>query len=483
MTSGPIDYKYSLDLVRRINHVVDNEPKLSKIFCRDGFNLWERYQGVLWSDVKYWSVERRVVEVRTTPINLLKNLIIGLALLVISLLSLGILILMRRRVMIFTEDKIEGLYKNDTRLDSLYSAIYKQESSYLEVVHTVPSLKTLKKFLSRMRPVIYLESIDFVLSPINYFREKMSRQVVSDLGWENLSQTEKIFIQSEMVKIISCIPTTMARLKFFEFLIRVSHVSILFSIDDTRHYSEFVTAGRVCQVPTYAIQHGHFTKYHTGWIKMTHLKGEIMRPSKLLVWSEYWERELMKLGSYFTPEEINVAGGNLKIYPRNVHGNKTAVLIPYENDAPKEELRVFIMKLIDCGYEVIFKIRNDQEDKNTQLAEYGLSTSQVTVVRSIGDVLGRVGLVVGTYSTFLYDCLESLLPVAIVETSLDYGEGMVQNGLASLISKDADLGTRIAELMGTSSDELELRRSRLLGEKPVYLESTIGDIIKKYASD
>jgi hypothetical protein len=485
MSTGTIDYKYSLDLIGRINKAVESDNILAQIFTEDGFNFWERFQGVLWSDSKIWSVDRRLQDQNNSLILSFKIFATGLILLFISLAGALFAAFTKKKVLVFTEDKVEGNWRNDTRLNDLYEALDLENTPYFEVVHTIPNSETFKKFGKRNRPVVYLESVDFVFSPLFWWKRGEIETFIAKADLSAFEGEEKKFVEAELKKMIFSIRVCKAKINFLKLLIGLCRAEVLFSIDDTRHYSEFCQVGKSLGLPTYGIQHGHFTKYHTGWLKMTNLPGEVMRPSKLLVWSNYWKEELIRLGTYFKVDEIEVGGSRFSQKPEILaEREKTAILIPYEKDAPKHEVKDFIDKVLACGkFEVIFKIREGQDEKNIQLEEYGLSPQQVTVVRSVKDVFNRVGVVAGTYSTFLYDCVRDGIPTAIIETSLDYGEGMVRNGLAEFIKKGEDICAQIDRLFQTSKEELEDRREKLIGTNTPELKETLRSIIKQYASN
>ena len=44
---------------------------------------------------------------------------------------------------------------------------------------------------------------------------------------------------------------------------------------------------------------------------MTNIEAEKIKPAHTIVWSDYWKKELQRLGSYFHEEEI-VIGGQAK---------------------------------------------------------------------------------------------------------------------------------------------------------------------------
>lgn len=476
-----IDYKYSLELVRSFNKIVEGSPVLRKEFS-GRWNLLQSFQSSLFGDAKTWSKEGRLSQVKTDLTGKSKILVTGLLMTLISFLSLIIAFFYRPKLLVFTDDKVEGINHNDSRLDSLYRALDEIRGKFIELVHTIPNREMLKKFTSRLRPVIYLEAIDFIFSPAVFLKKVRIKKILEDVSLEGVAEQDRPFIRSELEKFLSIKSIIRWRVHILTTILRILGIEKVFSIDDTRHYHEIMVASKVLGIPSYAIQHGHFTKYHIGWLNVTDLEGDIIRPDKLLVWSEYWKDELLRLGTYFTNNEILVAGSKSRISETDkVKDERISILIPYEKDAYKDDVRKFIFKVLENkNIEIIFKIREGDISKLEQLEEYGLEglVGKITAVSSIEDVLERVDLVVGTYSTFLYECVEMLRPVVILKTDMDYGEGMIVNGLADSIDMNKDVMGQVEALSQLGENELRNRRSELVGSQDFTLSDTIHSIVK-----
>jgi hypothetical protein len=479
-----IDYPEALSLVERINQFVEGAPELYGIFVVKDINLLQAYQAGLFLDAKNWTKDRVLSKAPVSLFQQIKLVFVGILLCIATLSAIIWSRLCDVKVVVFTEDKIEGKYKNDFRLEPLYKTLHDTETRYVEVVHTLADRKAFKHLLDRGRPVVYLEVLDFLLAPLVLLDARRASRIIAGLDLASFG-SDSDFVHFELVKIISSRRITLARIRLFTAIYRFLNPRSIYAIDDTRHYMELMQAGNLLCVPTYAIQHGHFTKYHTGWRAMTRLPGEVMRPKVLLVWSEYWKKELLRLGTYFKESEIKVAGepSGTDLLPEDESVKRIGVLIPYEKDAPKAEMYSYIKKLLELpNVEVIFKIRID-EDKQAQLMEYGLENdiSQITVIRSLRDVANHVKVVMGTYSTLLYDWVVFGRAVVIPETSLDYGMGMVENGLADIVSRTDDIGHAVIKAATLPRQELLRRRKILLGAGTRLLSDTLRDILKTHA--
>ncbi|MDO8565344.1 MAG: hypothetical protein Q7R67_01870 [bacterium] len=463
-----LDYSRAYAVVNEINELIERDGDLRNLFLWRGWNLWQSYQGILWTDAKNWTLGQD--QMIGSTVLFLKWVIAGIAITTISFMSAAFLVLSRRTILIYSVDKLGGAYQNDQRLEPLYEALAEKQSKYVEIFHTLSTRETVKNFIKRKRPVMYLESITFILSPIIWLYSRRAKNITSKLDCNS-------FIKSEVEKFIALRVISKARIILFQALFRISGVKLIFAIDDVRHYSELMTAAQLSGIPSYGIQHGHFTKYHTGWLRANDIPGEIMRPRALLVWSEYWKRELLRLGTYFKPEEI-IVGGNLpKVEIVEAKDPKISILIPYEADAPKEEVRRYIEEIVkNSDARVILKLRPDHDEKK-QMDAYGLKSGErIIAMKSTKEALENSSLALGTYSSLLYDCVAHMIPVGILITSLDYGEGMVTNGLADFV-KNID---SINKLALTSKETLVSRRKKLLGDNDKELAGSIRDIIKQH---
>jgi hypothetical protein len=480
-----INYAYALDLLKRFNRLVENTPNLREKFVHKNWNLLQAYQASIFGDSKVWTKEQHVEALypEKSPGLLFKTIILSLAVISISLVSLIYILIFRRKILIFSGDKTDGKYLNDFRLQTLYDVVVSKKVPFVEVIHTLSDRQTIKHFFTRMRPVIFLETLDLIFVTIVMIKKKSIKNLIDSVDFHEFTNEETKFVKFELEKYLSSVPITKIRISFFSTILKITGIKAVFSIDDVRHYNELMAGAKESKVRSYAIQHGHFTKYHPGWLKETNIDKEVMRPEKLIVWSEYWKEELIRLGTYFKPGELLVGGErwNLPVSARKKDHTVT-VLIPYEKDAPKSDVREYIDRLMKISnFRVVFKIRADH-DKQSQIDEYGLAPlmGKITVVRSMRDIHWDISIALGTYSTFLYDMVAQERPVAIIETSIDYGEGMVKNGLANFIKKADDLEKSIMALINISNDDLKRRRAKLVGENPVRLVNALEVIIKQY---
>jgi hypothetical protein len=484
------DLAYGLDLLRRLNQTeVDGKPIARKTLPGTDLAVWQRFQQyLLFTDIAAYqqagsfSEYKKTIPSAAQPVPFLKSVLANIAACLLSLLGAIFLVAGRPKNLIFSGDRIsDPIHKADFRLASVYTAFMQHNESFVELLHSVPGKTLLVNAFRRGRPVIYLESIDALWYLWRFcasvFKKKEKIQFGSiPAGTDD----EHTFITYIIGKYAPLFPLVAFRIKVLSFLFRISGVKRGFMIDDTRHYHEVAEGLRIAGITSYAIQHGHFTKYHVGWRMFEEFQGlRPMRTDYLLVWSDYWKQELLALKSVFPEEAVRVAGTPRTVshFPEKKRISKDIlVLIPHETDSPKSDVVAALERLRVCkGIELYFKLRPDVPEKET-LKEYPHFPDGVRIIRHLSELPARPDVVAGIYSTFLYDLVADKIPAVILASRMDYGEGLVNNGLAEKvldISQTCSVVTRAAHL----SSEESARRAALLTSH-ARLEETITSILK-----
>lgn len=219
-------------------------------------------------------------------------------------------------------------------------------------------------------------------------------------------------------------------------LARPKHIWI---IDDMRYWDKMIVPARKLGIRLHAFQHG---RYYGGMPVTSDY------PMCLWVWSEYWKERFLQLH----PRAHVAVGGRaqakrLVIAPATAD-NIITVLVPYEASTRHEEVRPYLAALQKGGIEILLKIRQDEEEA-IQLERYGVTTS----VRELTpEVLQRIDVVLGTYSTMLYEMAALARPVGILKTSSTQAEE-----LGPLISSPQEVVEAVKKLAATPFAELQQR--------------------------
>lgn len=482
------NFSYRLDLLRRINKTLYKGKPLAECTIKGNINVWIFFQNrILFNDIKAF-VEGQPL--RTSAHMNIREIIIGFFSVFISIFALLWSLIRRKDLLIYSVDKSNSrVANNDARIDGLYKAVLKHNVSYIEYFYSLLDKNLIINFFSRSRLAFYDSGLNFIyklgrmmgiIKEVQFYPEDLDLSLFKEDG-------EKKFVKNLVDRYIRAIQRAEFKINILEKLLKIIKPKLIWAIDNTRDYHELVVASRLCGVPILAFQHGHFTKYHVGWLTDNAFKGEIPRPNKLYVWSEFWKEELLQLGTYFKEDEIEVVG--LNVFPSDMGPNVTkdgkniGILIPFEIDANKVELREYIGALLDMEDTLIyFKLRTDQ-DKSRQLELSGLADLEhprLRIVSDIKDILKKIDVVLGTYSTFLYDMVKYEIPIGLMRTSNDFGEGLVRNGLADTINSPSTVKKDLQSILQTSPSTLLGRKKKLYGESPVLMEETLHKVLKHY---
>jgi len=457
-------------LLKRISEFYKSNDELRKAFYFDGYDLWYCVQMLVFLDIKrFYGCKNKNREDcyldagrRKFPAVLLKDFAVFGFLLALSFAAFLKSLVSKKDAVVFSVDVRNSKYKSDKRIEYVYDFLNRENMRFVEVFHTVFGKKPLVNFLHRKRLAFYLEVFDFLHPLASVCRKNKFK---GDIGFCGaFSDDEVEFVKRLFAKYADAVGFLKFKMRAFAFLFSLLKVKYIFMIDDTRYYFPIVYAGKKNNIKTIAFQHGHFTKYHVGWLDYLH-GGDALKPDKLFVFSDYWKNELLRLGSYFESGDMEVFG-----YPhyaptraKKREGDFIGVLIPYETEAPKKEVLEYVKKIVACeNVKLFFKLRTDIP-KEAQIKEYFLSElrDKIVFVDDIAECAGKIDIVCGVYSSFLYDMIAYEKPVLLLKTSMDYGEGMVRNGLAEFLELSSDMCSVLRAVSRTDKKQTARRKNLL----------------------
>ncbi|WKZ29198.1 MAG: hypothetical protein QY323_00545 [Patescibacteria group bacterium] len=390
----------------------------------------------------------------------------------------------RADIVVFAVDMISADGDHDFRLDGLYRALRARNLRTVEVLHTLIGSTTLAHARSRKRAAAYHEAFEILARLWFRFcrcRPKL-RALAAALPCEAFPEGERPFIRKLALQSMEAALYAPFKVRLYRWLLRRLKPCAVLGIDDTRYYHDLVAAARDLGIPFHAFQHGLYTVSHVGWLDDGYgSNAKKIRPDTLVVWSEYWKRELLRLGTYFSENDLLIGGSpkrekDINPPPPSPSGG-FGVLVPYETGAPKHEVSVFLKAFLDDpAITVFFKARPDMTHE-AQLKEYGLETSPrlVIVEKDVESRLPDIHAVVGVCSTYLYDALAFRRPVVIIETSRTSGMAMVHNGLAGFLPKGSDAAA-LKSLAASSQSKAEERARAYLGGG-VSLDQTLDALL------
>jgi hypothetical protein len=475
-----VNFTEALNLTKRINTIRIGGKDIQEFFMYEGYNYWQSYQTEIFIRAKQYTVnpDHALQEIRRSRAI---SFVSGLLAFVISLIAHVRALLQKSRVIVYSVDKHPaGKERSDFRLKELYNALTDNKISFMEILHSSGGRSVIRNLLKRGRPAVYTSAGEFV-ARVKMFGVPQSDLQVSFEENQNLfTQSEELFVRELILSLSVRFARVPHIIAWMRRLIRISRISHMYLIDDAWHYFDLLVAAQAEGVHTTAIQHGHFTKYHVGVLPCTQaVQGMIIRPEKLIVWSSYWKGELERLGSYYPADAILVGGQKDTMSERVTslrEDERIGVLIPYETEVPKGKMSAYLYELKKCPHiQIYFKPRSDLS-LDAQLNQYGLSSSEgVSIVKNLSEETG-IQVALGTYTTYLYDVVRAHIPVIVAVDILDYGEGMVRNGLADAIDSPAKICRQVQVSAQITDSVREERIIRLCGRG----EGSLEVYLKKY---
>lgn len=463
----------SLRFLKKFNSLSVKGRPVSEVKIFSKYNVWIFFQTRLFfNDLK--DVHKRLDNFTRPNTSLrikVQDLILAVSGLLSSLVAILVAIVWKKKIMVYSIDRANSsLFDNDARMDPVYKYLKESGVPFIETFHTIFDRAFVQNFFIRKRFAIYVKSID-LLFPLACFLGLAVKNDprIGDVDFSAFEPEERGYAKFLLSRYLGSVDLVTFRVRVLAKVLSWIGLEALFTIDNTRDYWELVLACRMNDIPVYAFQHGHFTKYHVGWLFDSSFTGEIVCPNKLFVWSDFWKKELLRLGTYFPEESIEVGGFMNPVnttVPRS-NGKEIAVLIPYETGSIKSEVKKYLDKLLWCeNTTVFFKVRTDMA-RTDQLSEYGIHDNyhrKLVIVSDVKDCILETSIVAGTYSTFLYDMVVYEKPVVILRTSSDFGDGLLENSLADEVNLD-NLCNRIAEISKTPEHILKERKKALFGEE------------------
>ena len=430
-----------------INQRILKDPVLSKRFVSGTYNYLQCFQVRLFGMCRAMAQDpdeaiKTLLLQRHTSVWSYKTVVLAMIALAVSMLAWLRMVIRRDRVMVFGVDNVSSRFKRDFRAEGIHAVLHDCQMGYTDALHVVLGKQFLRTLWKRKQLGFYVQAF-VILSSLWCHRSKSTTAQVSEERLRSLLP-DRLFQELVIERMETAIPVFDRTVGILSWLLRATALTHLFTVDEPRGANELTAACQQQGIRVCAFQHGHYTKYHYGWLDCCNTIGQIICPDTLFVWSTYWKQELLRIGTYFDEPQLVVGGKYRKevaqaraMFPAvSVEGGvkdiPIQVLVPYEIDAIKAEVIPY-MRALAAHPEVtlLFKPRPDIPTAQ-QLSEYELEESGlVRVIDTVEPHLAAIDVVVGTYSTFLYDMLEHNIPVVYLTTSLDYGEGLVINGLAT----------------------------------------------------
>jgi len=328
------------------------------------------------------------------------------------------ILLLRPSVIVFGNDRI-GAHRYEPRMAKVYEWLESQNIPYANLIHSTPHGHVIGNWFRRMRPVVYLE------------------------GWEYWGRT------------------------LLSWLLQKSGAQHLWGIDDFRHWQTVIVAARDAGLQSTFFQHGRFTKHQQYLSFPNKERGDIQLPDRYVVWNDFWRERLFALSPPFTDHpKIVIAGGkpsqNVADDDAGLSRAPFTVLVIHEPAASVSDVLQYLEVFLSIPQlQLKYKVRRDRSVEE-QITRLPLEMRSHDRFEAVEDIPDSTSLVVGSFSTLLYESIAHGLPVGVLRMSSTQAEDLVEEGLATMIDiGGTDMEHQIKTAQNISPVELASRAEKM----------------------
>ena len=252
---------------------------------------------------------------------------------------------------------------------------------------------------------------------------------------------------------------------------------------DNRNSLALSAACSCLGIPTLGFMHGQFNRYHPTLMAYG-FSGQRKHGFDLYgVWSEYF-LERLERGDLFGRDRAFVSGPlrrppDLTSAPRPPEKAIRVMLIS-ESAGRQSEIAAYLEAILrDPRLRLSIKIRPGEDPPHVARAGIDLSRVEIVSTPTVYEALARTDVVLGSYSSVLFEASILPRPVVLLETSFPYGQELAEDGLALLATEPAKIVETVLEAASTPASELEQRQARLWGRSPGNGASQLLDVAEE----
>lgn len=320
---------------------------------------------------------------------------------------------------------------NDFRTSHLIKSLSDMGIKYIELGGLKIKQLILTFFIKKPLPnILYAEKLSF----IKYKSFAIPEDIDPVLKWVFQSA---VFIIQDKIRMFQ------STYEFFKRQFKYAPFKVLYGIDDTNSIYPVVYACQANGIKTIGHQHGaNYSPWDAPYILNGFKQGEYQWFDKILVWGKWWKEHIIAQTPCFSANGQIKVGTHMRplLWPKTNDscGKKGTmnILIPHEDFGDTYKIGKYICALQDLGYTIYFKWRLDSRLED-ELEAYCLPKEredQLIIVKEITDeVMSKIDIVAGTYSTVIFDLLPYLKEIWILETKFVFWDCLVEKGVANKI--------------------------------------------------
>lgn len=395
-----------------------------------------------------------------------------------TVISIPVLMVLRKSSLVFVGDKIEKGKDYDFRMQFVYAELRKREVSFVEFIRSLESfLAILKNISIRKRPVIYSEAIAYIgrLISLVWRSNKEVELYISQNADTKDPQTHfKYLVATHYLKNVFDDIWGTRIMKSILALIGVRAGLYTAALDRNFHT---VLGCKLNMIPTAGILHGVASRYSTPYDYLSGFDGEkTLTVDSYGVWSEWWKEQYSKESDAYKPEQLFVSGPMRPLVSNTVSdtktkNQKTQVLFIAEQTAHFPEVLPYIERLIsEEKIDLTIKFRPFRDGAEQWFLKNHpeiLTNSRVTVVKgTMQDAIRNADVVVGCHSTAVLEGLLQFKVPIFIHTDKwgDYYEMERHNRNAFISKNPEELIEKIMHADHITKDELALLQKQYFGD-------------------
>lgn len=352
----------------------------------------------------------------------------------ITLISLPFLMVLRRKLFVFTGDKFAKDLDFDFRMKFVYEELRARKLPFVECIRSLESWKNvLAHALVRRRPVLYAESVTALGSVIAFFigSQRRAEQKYGDNVFKEMTDPFERFKRYIVAGYLLKADRDIWAIRIMHSILRLIGVrSAFFTAALDRNYHT-VLACKLAGIPTVGILHGVASKnYNTYDFLPTYDGSAPMGLDQYGVWSEWWREYYATNGRVYTKNQLVVSGpmrpllGVPEEVKRKGKPQKTLrVLFVSEQLAIPSETVPYLEALLadpDIGVAMLFRPYRDgfevwlQENRPDILERIGTEHMFRDGARNAAK---KCDVTVGSHSTAVLEALFEKCPIVFFGTN------------------------------------------------------------------
>jgi len=351
----------------------------------------------------------------------------------ITLLCLPILMVRKRRIMLFTGDKFEKSRDYDFRMRFIYEELRQRDLPFVEFIRSLESWKTvLKHVAKRKRPVIYSEAVTFVgrFASVISGGHALARRRFGAHTFASETDPEMRFKLLIATQYLLGVYDDIWAIRIMKLILRAIGVRAAFITAAVERNFHTVLGCKLNAIPIVGILHGAASRSYNVYDFLPGFDGKkMLSVDKYGLWSEWWKEYYLKNSKAYRPEQLYISGPmrplmgmDTRLDQSQERSGLTKVLFVSEQLAVPEEVLPYLNALIEEKNVSVYLTFRPYRDgfeiwlKNNHpeiLARFG---ADKILRNGINDAISKCDVVVGTHSTAVLEALFVLKPIVFFST-------------------------------------------------------------------